>query len=184
MVESPELVTLLKCGNEKTIRKVYEGYKYDFIRFAKSYISNNDDIIDSYQDAIIILCENAAKGKLDQLKSSVKTYLFSIGKYTIMNRLKKQNNMLPLAIYELPGVDWEIGTEDEETPKLLALQSGFNKLGEQCRKVLRLFYYEGKKLDEIQQLLGYRNKDVLKSQKSRCIKQLKDLINIKQYGEE
>jgi DNA-directed RNA polymerase specialized sigma subunit len=49
------------------------------------------------------------------------------------------------------------------------------KLGEQCQKVLTLFYYEEKKLDEIQSLLGYTNKDVLKSQKSRCLKQLKDL---------
>lgn len=32
-----------------------------------------------------------------------------------------------------------------------------------------------KKLDEIQVELGYSNKDVLKSQKSRCLKQLKDL---------
>jgi DNA-directed RNA polymerase specialized sigma subunit len=41
---------------------------------------------------------------------------------------------------------------------------------------LQLFYYEEKKLDEIQEQLGYTSKDVLKSQKSRCLKQLKELI--------
>ena len=56
------------------------------------------------------------------------------------------------------------------------LQKGLNKLGDQCKKVLELFYYEEKKLDEIQSILGYTNKDVLKSQKSRCLKQLKELI--------
>ncbi|WP_396177320.1 RNA polymerase sigma factor [Flavobacterium sp.] len=66
-------------------------------------------------------------------------------------------------------------SEEETNLQIEMLQNGFKKLGEQCRKVLHLFYYEEKKLDEIQSLLGYTNKDVLKSQKSRCLKQLKEL---------
>ena len=62
--------------------------------------------------------------------------------------------------------------------KIIARKKSFEKLGQQCRKVLQLFYYDEKKLDEIQTLLGYTNKDVLKSQKSRCLKQLKELTRI------
>ncbi len=42
---------------------------------------------------------------------------------------------------------------------------------------MKVYGQSEKKLDEIQKLLQYTNKDVLKSQKSRCLKQLKDLIN-------
>ena len=40
-------------------------------------------------------------------------------------------------------------------------------------------YFEEKKLDEIQTILNYSNKDVLKAQKSRCLKHLKELIHNK-----
>ena len=46
--------------------------------------------------------------------------------------------------------------------------------------ILKLFYYQGYNLDEIQEILEYSNKKVLKSQKSRCIRQLKDLVQ--KYG--
>ena len=45
-----------------------------------------------------------------------------------------------------------------------------------CQKILELFYYQEKKLGDIVNALGYDNKDVVKSQKSRCIKQLRKLI--------
>ena len=56
------------------------------------------------------------------------------------------------------------------------LQQFFMQLGNQCKKIITLFYYEEKRLDEIVELLGYENKEVAKSQKSRCLKQLKNLI--------
>lgn len=78
--------------------------------------------------------------------------------------------------------DWELEDEDEGKEQVQQLGIVFKKLGEQCQKVLRLFYYEEKKLDEIQQLLSYSSKDVLKAQKSRCLKQLKELIQKKNNG--
>ena len=58
----------------------------------------------------------------------------------------------------------------------LLLQIYFLKLGSHCQKILELFYYQEKKLGDIVNALGYDNKDVVKSQKSRCIKQLRKLI--------
>lgn len=65
---------------------------------------------------------------------------------------------------------------DLEDEKAILLQTAYRKLGQKCREVLRLFYYEGKKLDEIQQTLRYDSKDTVKSQKSRCLKQLKEIV--------
>ena len=57
------------------------------------------------------------------------------------------------------------------------LQNGFKRLGEQCKKILTLFYYNGYTLDEITISLNYDKKDVVKSQKSRCLAKLKSIIN-------
>ena len=62
------------------------------------------------------------------------------------------------------------------------LKKYYDELGDRCKSVLNLFYYQGYNLDEIREILNYSNKKVLKSQKSRCIKQLKNLVN-KHYEE-
>lgn len=175
MNETSIVIDLLKRNDEKSIRTVYNDNKNGFILFAKRYNLSHDDLIDIYQDAIIALIENAKKGKIDDLKSSITTYLFGIGKFMIFQKLKKEGKTVGTDDFEKVEMVYDDYSEEETNLQIEMLQNGFKKLGEQCRKVLQLFYYEEKKLDEIQNLLGYTNKDVLKSQKSRCLKQLKEL---------
>ena len=176
MYKAIQLIDLLKMNDEKAIRNFYNENKNGFILFAKRYNLNNDDLIDIYQDAIIALIENAKKGKIDDLKSSVTTYLYGIGKFMIFQKLKKESKTVSIDDFEKIEMVYDDYSEDEINLQVKMLQKGLNKLGDQCKKVLELFYYEEKKLDEIQSILSYTNKDVLKSQKSRCLKQLKELI--------
>lgn len=159
----------LKNGENSEIAKLYKEYKAGFILFLKRYGLSNEELADIYQDSFIVLMENAQKGYLDNLKADIKTYLFSIGKFKVFKELKKPT--------ELPEVDWygmeeEFETHQESVEKL---ELAIPKLGKRCFDILRLFYYEEKKLDEIQDILGYSKKDVLKSQKSRCLQQLKEI---------
>lgn len=170
-----DLIDLLKKDDEKTIRNFYNENKNGFILFVKRYNLDQDDVIDVYQDAIIALIENAKKGKIDNLQSSITTYFFSIGKFMIFQKLKRDKKTFATDDFSNLEFSDEDYNEDENNLQVALLQKGLDKLGEQCKKVLQLFYYEEKKLDEIQVELGYSNKDVLKSQKSRCLKQLKDL---------
>jgi DNA-directed RNA polymerase specialized sigma subunit len=73
--------------------------------------------------------------------------------------------------------DWEKYDAEKDEFEIKQLQKGLNQLGEQCKKILDLFYYQSKNLAAICKLLNYENTDVVKSQKSRCLKQLKQIIN-------
>jgi len=176
MNKSKELIELVKQDDEKTIRLVYLENKKGFLVFANRYKINKNDILDIYQDAFIAFIENAKKGKIDFLKSSVSTYIFSIGKFMIFKKLKKEK----ITILEDDNLNFvfkdDMDEEDSKNSQIILLQDAFDKLGERCKEVLKLFYYDENKLEEIQEKLGYSNKDVLKSQKSRCLKQLKDII--------
>ncbi|GGG96808.1 hypothetical protein GCM10007415_35100 [Parapedobacter pyrenivorans] len=174
MEKDSVLLDGLRNGSDRAIIRIYDAYKTDFIRFAVRYPLASEELLDIYQDAVIVLWERAQQGRLDALKSSIKTYLFGVGKYMILNRLKKtaKQQVLTDDVAEIPDPLYD---ETLHHDRVALLREGFQQLGDQCRKVLRLFYYEGKKLDEIQAQLGYTNKDVLKSQKSRCLKQLKEL---------
>jgi RNA polymerase sigma factor (sigma-70 family) len=171
------IIENLKNGDEKTIDHIYTKHKNEFYFFLRKYDLAPDDLSDIYQDSIMALCDNAKKGTIDHLESSLSTYLFSIGKYMTYKRLKIKNKNQSIGYGEqLTEVieDEDHNLLDEEEVKFV--QEKLSKLSCQCQNVLRLFYYEEKNLDTIQLELKYTNKDVLKSQKSRCLKQLKNLL--------
>lgn len=179
MAESSILIAL-KNDDKSVLKSVYLEHKPAFISFAKTYKINNEDALDIYQDAIIALRENALKGNLYDLKSGLKTYLFSIGKYMIYKRLKEKKKLhLVNSINETNDFE-ELKTTDIDygfNTRQRQLQVAFNSLGTKCQALLSLFYLRGFTLDEIVVELNYNNKDVAKSQKSRCLKSLKKIIN-------
>lgn len=166
---------LLKIAQPEAIEKVYTSHRKAFVSFGHKYGLEEDELLDIYQDSIIAFIENIRKGHLENLQVEIKTYLFSIGKYMIFNRIKK-NAVSSFDAEVLPKeLFWE-EFEDEKEVTLNEITTGLKQLGEQCYSILTMFYYEEKKLDEIQKILKYESKDVLKSQKSRCLSQLKKLL--------
>lgn len=175
------MVQALKNGNSEALKTVYLKHRAAFIGFAKKYPLDEATVTDIYQDAIIALRENAINGKLDNLKSEIKTYLFSIGKYMIYKALKqKQKVYLVDENTEFDSLkkdkDFRVDLVESLTAEQQKLQTSFKTLGQKCREILTLFYYRGFTIDEITNELNYTNKDVAKSQKSRCLKSLKTLI--------
>ena len=87
------VIEALKNRDQTALKRIYSNNRLAFMSFAKKYPITEDDIIDIYQDAIIALRDNAVNGTIDNLKSELKTYLFSIGKYMIYDKLKQQKKM-------------------------------------------------------------------------------------------
>lgn len=170
-------ILLLKKGDQSILKKLYIEYRADFIAFGRKISVLEDDVLDSYQDAIIALQEQAFKGKLDNITCSLKTYLFGIGKYILYEKNRKQQKTVLKVVetndYETIEIDVFSNTLSNQQQKI---QTGFNKLGKKCKEILQLFYYRGYTIEDITDYLNYENKNVVKSQKSRCLKQLKEII--------
>ncbi len=173
------VIEALKNGEQNALKDIYTNNRLAFIRFAKKYPIAEEDIIDIYQDAIIALRKNAINGKIDNLKSELKTYLFSIGKYMIFDKIKQQKKMhlVEDSSSFIKNEDtFTFDINNELTNEQKQLQAAFKTLGQKCKDVLTLFYYRGFDFEEIMNKLNYTNKDVVKSQKSRCLKSLKAMI--------
>jgi len=52
-------------------------------------------------------------------------------------------------------------------------------LGESCRKILLLFYYENMTMKEILYHLPYENEQVVRNKKYKCLQQLTEMIKNK-----
>lgn len=93
MVKDQYLVDKLKQNDLNTLDRIYLTYKEEFFLFAHTFFIPSEDISDIYQETIISLYENVQDQKLEQLTSSLKTYLFAIGKFKIYKQLNKNKKI-------------------------------------------------------------------------------------------
>ena len=165
----------IKSGSQKAITDFYDRYKSPFLVFGRSFGLDKEQLLDVYQDVCVVFIEQVQKGKLVELKGTAKSYLFGIAKHLIFKRFSlKEKVEKATQIWFEENIVQPI--EYEETLEKQRMSSAFLNLGNQCKAILNLFYYEEKSLEEVQEILGYSDKNVVKSQKSRCIKKLKELI--------
>lgn len=179
-MDDQQLISQLKRRERNALKGVYKEYRTEFFKFAYRYTTDDILLEDIFQDAIIAVYENALAGKLDSLQSTVKTYLFSTGKYMIFKKFRDTKEFSTEESYLFDQYEqaviedvFEDEGPDEYQKQLIA---NFKKLGDKCREILELFYLQGLKLEEIMNVQGYENKNVVKSQKSRCLKSLRELI--------
>ncbi|MCX7547819.1 sigma-70 family RNA polymerase sigma factor [Xanthomarina sp. F1114] len=177
----------LKQGSDLLFKRIYEDNRDKFINFARKYHLPQEDVIDVYQDAYIIFYNNVMQGKIEEFTSSISTYLFSIGKYLIFDKMKKNNKTIN------PDFDLSLIREKEElvdsnldldqgelTTEQVLLKKYFGTLGKKCQELLTLFYYRGYSIKDIIEASEYTSENVVKSAKSRCMKTLKERINSNQ----
>ena len=176
-----ESIQSLLSNNSKEISTLYISNRNAFLNFGKKYGLDYDDLSDIYQEAFIVIRKHALSGKLNSVKSSFKTYLFGIGKFMIFNLLKekKKSTSYDPSIHiqsdNINPVRFEFDTEVLTIEQSL-IRSYFKKLGKKCQELLTLFYSNGLTIEEIIEHTNYANNGVVRSQKSRCIKTLKEMI--------
>jgi RNA polymerase sigma factor (sigma-70 family) len=168
-------------SNPVEVGTLYNSNRDAFLNFGKKYGLSYDDLSDIYQEAFIALRKHALNGKLDTVNSSLRTYLFGIGKFMIYDLLKEKKKTTEYDPSKLGIHDtMELVSTDIEAEELTYEQSllhrYFKKLGKRCQEMLTLFYSRGLSIDDIVEHTDYTDGSVVRSQKSRCLKTLKELV--------
>jgi RNA polymerase sigma factor (sigma-70 family) len=163
---------------EQAILQLYQ----DHAEITRSFIigkgGTEQDADDIFQETIVSFIECVQKGKFRQ-ESGVRTFLISISKniwYNEIRRRQRAGNREQ--IFEMDR-DQEEGpvTElinDREMKKQLNML--LQDLGESCKKILELFYYENLSMKEIVTQMHYENEQVVRNKKYKCLQQLTDKI--------
>lgn len=177
-VSDNQLQKCLRADDKKVLEEVYVSYKSEFINYAKRYDIERSDVLDIYQDAIVALHQKFVMSQLELTKSTVKTYLFGIGKNKLFKKLKAQNRMLLVTVETDEYIQIEI-EQDSPSENQKKLAKNLNEISGTCKELLKLFYYRNLTIEEIVQLTDYKDGNTVRSQKSRCLKSLKSLFKIK-----
>lgn len=182
--EDQQLIAQIKEGDEKSLVEVYQRYRPSFIQWAQqTYKVDEPTAADVFQDAIICLYRNIVKGKLENLTSSLKTYLFAIGKNVLRKKLQTPVALDHDDLRVVENLQAEPVDHFAENDRQRLVARLMDTIGEPCRSILRYYYFKGFSMDAIAQAMNYKNENVVKTQKLRCLTTLKNLVR-ERYNED
>ncbi|HLF19548.1 MAG TPA: sigma-70 family RNA polymerase sigma factor [Bacteroidota bacterium] len=171
------ILDLIRNGDEDGLVNLYRQNR----KMVVSYISRNsgtpDDAEDMLQEALVILWERVRSGKYEH-NAKLSTFVYATVRNLWSRRLARYRRETPK---DLDGDEYGDGE-----PSLLEavinneqidlVRNCMERIGDQCRKLLLLFYWEELSMEQIALEMGFANSDTVKSKKYQCKKQLEKLM--------
>lgn len=191
------------CRNMKPSFSSIIGGMFSFGEASKS------DIEDIFQDSCIILMQKVKEGGLVLTREgALFSYLVQIGKLTACNLMRKKRgqkqeneetpNLVPFLSVrgtEIPDIRKEQENEPGEVSLSEKQQSQdefidrvFESIPDDCKTLLKKFYWDHSPMNEIASMLGLRNAETAKTKKNRCMNKFneiaKRLVSDGEYAED
>ena len=176
---NPDLLKKIMSGDRVLLRKLYEQFRVEFgLWLTRNYQCDDDMIADIYQQAFTTLYYNIKDGRLTELTSSIKTYLFAIGKNLLRDHYKvstRRREILEVAIDD-NNIDFGILEHYEQAEAKEKVRSLLSRIGEPCKTVLELFYLKGFAMDAIAHEMNYKTEQIAAKRKFICLRQMRELL--------
>lgn len=157
-----------------TLTRLYRQSFPPVSRYISRQGGSAQDAEDVFQDALILLYEQATSGTL-VLTASVSTYLLGISRNLWRHELRRRARLSQQEVTEELAA--RLG-EDEEGPAEpgFAVLDYVEQLGEKCKSVLLSFYYFQQPLTQIAEQQGYGSVRSATVQKFKCLERLRHAV--------
>jgi RNA polymerase sigma factor (sigma-70 family) len=180
LTNDAKILDLIRKGDEEALVLLYDSNRRPIVNLVMRNRGGADEADDVLQESLIVLWERVRGGRFEY-KAKLSTFIYATAKNVWSQRLRRKGR-------EIAG---ELDADGQEDPapsplddliasEQAALVSGaLAKIGEQCRKLLLLFYWDELSMDEIAAELGFANADTAKAKKYQCKKALEDVLRKK-----
>jgi RNA polymerase sigma factor (sigma-70 family) len=150
-------------------------------RAVTSFILRNngtpEDADDLLQEAVVILWEKVHGGMFEQT-AKLSTFVFAVVKNLWFRRLARRKKEIPQDMEaDIPAIDVPSPLEDLiESEEAETVKKTLDRLGNPCKQLLLLYYWEELSMEAIAQQMGFAGADTVKSKKYQCKKALERLL--------
>ncbi len=179
-MENHSLIEKIKNKDgEAELKEIYDKYRNEFLIWAmRKHSCTKEEAKDVFQQSVIIFYENIIYGKVKEITSQVKTYIFSIGKNKILELSRqKSKQQFNSEDYMFAGQDiFYNDFDDVYEEKIQKIEQCISKIGDPCKKLLVEFYYHKRPMIDIAEIMDYKNSDTVKNLKYKCLKRLKKIF--------
>jgi RNA polymerase sigma factor (sigma-70 family) len=172
-----KLLDALRNGDEHALAELFQKNRRPITALIQRNQGTEDDAEDILQEALIVLWEKIRSGSFEY-QSKLSTYIYATAKNIWFRQLARRRRELPATneAFEVASEDTTPQEELEENERVTAVQYAMEQIGNPCRDILLLYYWEEQSMEEIALKLGFANADTVKSKKYQCKKALEKLV--------
>lgn len=175
-----ELLAAIRQGSglDAAIKSIYRQHFENLAWIIKNNSGSQQDAEDIFQEVLVNFLGLVQQDKF-RGESSVKTFLFSMTKHTWLNELKKRGRTEVRELRYEKGIDQQVTDVSQVIAEREARKQVMfvvEQLGDTCKKILVMFYYESLSMKEMLARLDYGNEQVVRNKKYKCLKQLEQMI--------
>jgi len=178
-MDNHSLIEKIKKENgEKELKEIYNLYRNEFLSWAvRNYSCSDEDAKEVFQQVMVIFYENIIVGKVTEITTQVKTYLFSIGKNKIQELLRMKTRRASYSHDDyLMNTEHFYGDEEDNYEETVhKVNKRLEELGDPCKSILVQYYYHRRNMQEIAEKFNYKNSDTVKNLKYKCLQRLKKI---------
>lgn len=166
-------------ADERALNRLYNEFRPSFIGWLrKQYDIGEEEGAEIYQKSFTILYYNIKDGKLTELRSSLKTYFFGIGRNVVREKFKdKFKDFDDIDDVQLPdSLDTSIMDAYHQEEVGQTVRSLLEKIGYPCKDVLTLAFFKNYSNQVIAEEMNYKDAAGVRKRKSVCLKQLRQML--------
>ena len=176
-----DFIERIKADDRTVLGEIFIRFERMVHHYITSHGGGKVDAEDILQESIIVLWQKVNSGNFE-LTSKMSTFIMGVTKNKWMAELRKRNRISRQEIpHNLPANNPTTLDKVIASEKMEILRSAFELIQPICKKILLLFYFEEKCLEEIAKTLNFANSDVVKSKKYQCKKLLEEVLK-KQFN--
>lgn len=170
-----EFIKAIISGDSNGLRRIYDLFLPRIRHLVASNGGSEEDAQDIFQSAILTIYEKAQASDF-RLTSQFYTLLYGVCRNLWGNRLQKKSFKEVTLTEEVKYSSEEnIEIDIEKTEEQEVFWDAFRKLGEDCQKLLRLFF-DKEKMEKIADMMGYSSVSYAKKRKFQCKEKLIEWI--------
>lgn len=156
--------------------EMYQRYFSLIEQYVLRNSGNTSDAKDVFQDGLIVFYQYLSKQDFS-LESSIKTLIYAICKNLWLEKMRKGKKIIldeeSMKNFQVDKTAQDVLIDSQEK---LKIQSLLHQLGDPCKSLLTMYYFNRFSMAEIAERLDYASADVAKNKKSLCMKKLKALF--------
>ncbi|MBI2428198.1 MAG: sigma-70 family RNA polymerase sigma factor [Ignavibacteriales bacterium] len=172
-----KILDLMKKGDEEALVMLYESNR----RMVQSYVARNngtdEDAEDLLQEAVVVIWERVHAGTFEY-SAKLSTFIYATVQNMWRRRLARSKRETPTEFLTVNDPEDPISFLDDLVESELSKQiaAALVKLGEPCKTLLLLFYWEECSMEEIAKKMKFANAETAKSKKYQCKKAMEEIL--------
>ena len=172
-----EILDRIRNGDEEVLVVLYQSNRKPILNLVSTNSGTRDDAEDMLQESLVVLWERVRAGRFEQ-NAKLSTFIYATARNLWFGRLRRKGREIPRDIDPEEHTDDALSALEglvasEETAMV---RDALGRIGEQCRKLLLLFYWEELSMEEIAGKLGFANAETAKAKKYQCKKALEKAL--------